>query len=200
MTDDEWNVIEGLLKNAWPGQWTDGTGPSYRLLVGDYPAAAVLESLRVLTRRAARFRPSAGEIVSEMHVDAAQPTWDEVYDAIYGSGRLMKVRLPYTGPVEYANRGELEAVRDALILEHARAFHPMITAFVEVVTPARLRTLELEDPQYGELRRRELRERWQEFAVTASERMVRGLPLVTGGRTAGELKRVDPKGLLGGGS
>jgi hypothetical protein len=70
----------------------------------------------------------------------------------------------------------------------AYALHPLLGDFVERYGVHRLRMLPVDDPDYGELRRRELREAWNRHREATEERDVAALA----SRRRGELRRFDP--------
>lgn len=198
MEDREWTLIAGVLEECWPGEWTERTGPAYRLLLDTYSPEAVVTALRKIALRPATFkrRPSAQDILSTLEEDPDRPTFEMMLE---GLGRVLRAR-----PVKrvfYAEEEEdrlvsaeemkRRAVREASGLAAGKE-HPLVASFI-LTRLDRLALLQLEDPDYGELRRKELREEWDRF-VGAREGRERHL--LAGGRR-GELGRLEPLKAIG---
>lgn len=174
MTDEEWDLIEGVLEECWPGDWNERTGPSYRLLLDDYPAASVVGALRKHVAAGPKYRPSASELGGALNEDPGIPTWTEVEEALLGP------------------RGILRTGR-----ELPEGSHEVLVAFVGAAGRERLGQRPFDDPQWGEVERRRLREDWDRFAERAEERRVHGLALASVGAPSGELRRLRPLAALG---
>lgn len=192
MSDNEWAAVMGVLEECWPGEWTARTGPAYRILLGGYSASAVLAALRKVsadTKRVLRARPSGSELVSALEEDPERPTFEDMFDAVFGSGRILRARST-------ARRWGSEAERHALYCEaverRAAEFHPLIAGFVVNYGVFGLSRLEL-DGEYGGLRRKDLREAWDRF-VAAREGMERHA--IAAGSRAG-LRQLSPLKALG---
>lgn len=180
MTDDEWEVIAGVLEECWPGEWTERTGPAYRMMLDSYPAEQVAAALRVWTRRGEKWRPSAGELVGLLTEDAEAPTWAEAFAAIFNVGGIIS---------RWQRHGWSHGTRTE--------YHELIEAFVEAQGVARLAMIPVNDETWGEKRRADLGREWEEFLDRARSRQERGLPLLTGGRPAGELRRLGEGSVRG---
>lgn len=174
MEDREWDLIEGVLEECWPGQWTERTGPAYRLLLDGYPAEVVVASLRKYAAVGSKFRPSASELVGGLTEDPGVPTWTEVEEALLGRAGILR------------NGRELPGES-----------HEYLVAFVAATGRERLGQRPFDDPEWGEVERRRLREDWERFAERAEERRAHGSALASIGAPSGELTRLRPLAALG---
>ena len=186
MNDKEWAAVESLLEHGWPGAFDAAAGNAYRVLLADIEPARILAALKVLVQRGGTFRPSAAEIVAAATADPGRPTFDEVFAALFGP-------LPGHRPILGVRGGEPAA------LEQADELHPFVGAFVRAQGYDRLRLLEVFDPEYGPLRRRELAEAWARHTEACDERIRTGRALDAAGRAARQIgpRKLDPLGLLG---
>lgn len=175
---EEWVLVEGILEECWPGEWTVRTGKAYRLMLGEYEPGVVVAALRRIAKAGGRFRPSASEIMGALELDPGRPTWPEVLEALFG------------------RRGILGHREEADCVAAAREFHPFIEAFAVTAGIRNLQLMGIYDEKYGQARQEMLRKEWVAFEEVAVERAARGVPLVTGGRTR-ELRGLQPLAALG---
>ena len=164
MRDDAWQAICLLLENGWPGEFDDAARGAYRVLLDGHEPEQILAALKVLVRRGARFRPSAGEIVAELVADPGRPTWGEAYQLLFGQRGLLSVRP------------------EAACLRRADERHPLLAAFIRQEGYDRLRMLAVHDPDWGERTRRDLGAAWEAMGNRADHRLARGLELDAIGR------------------
>ncbi|HEX7088708.1 MAG TPA: hypothetical protein VF192_01150 [Longimicrobiales bacterium] len=175
--DDEWAIVEETLMLAFPdterNRWdAESSMRSYRIIIGDVPPAAVLVALRRLALESeGKWRPSAGDILRVLNEDPERPTFEDMIAALKAA-------------CKYPAGGRREA--------RAQREHALIAGFI-VPRLERLVMLRLDDPEYGELRRKELRMEWDAF-VEAQEGRERHL--LAGGRR-NELGRLEPLRALG---
>lgn len=161
-TTTEWDAFCGLLDEAWPGDFDDDTAATWKALLSQVVPQAAVEALKRLLLEGRRFRPSVSELLAEVRADPSQPTFEEMLMLVYRA----------------AARDE----RIAWLAERSS----LVSAFVRLQGPERLFTLQLDDPQWGEQRRRELREAWTNFLQTADRREVAA---IASGR---DLRQLDP--------
>lgn len=171
MTPDEWESIALLLEEGWPGEFTDDASKAWRVLLDGFSATDILIALREMTLRGGKFRPSVSEVAAQIRQDPSRPTFDEAYQQLYGPGGVFGFR------------------RSGVTIS------PWIEAFVADYGRDRLRMLEVDHDEFGELKRRELRQSYEQF-LEASEG--REIAAIAQGRRAGGLKQFDPLSVLPG--
>jgi hypothetical protein len=184
---DEWETLCLLLEEGWPGEFTEATARAWRLLLDDFSAEQVLVAIKSLVARGGTFRPSVAEVTAAIRKDPSAPTFTEAYALIYGKGGVIRARPKYAG------RLITDEDRNRAMLDRASELHPLVAAFVNRYGLHRLRMLEVDDPEYGELRRKELAGEWDQFCEAMEGRDVAAL--VSGRR--GEIGRFDPMSVLG---
>lgn len=179
MTDLEWETIEALLENGWPGDFTEAQGDAYRVFLSAFPAEALLEALQTLVQTGGTFRPSASEIVQTIRRDPGRPTFDETYRLLFGP------------------RGAVLAGSQTAALAAADRAHPMVGAFIRAQGYDRLRMLLLDDPEWGEAERRRLEQAWDRHTEACDQRLATGRTLESMGRREQiGPRKLDPLGLL----
>lgn len=198
-TEDTWEAFCSIVEEAWPGEFDDAAAKAWRVLFDDVPPEAAIAGVKRLMLEGRRFRPSASEVLGKGRNDPSKPTFDEAYQLIFGAGGVLaamrsSARQMPTGPGGYPDpRAGALLARDAAI-ERARSFHPLIGAFVVRQGIDRLRTLPIDDPEYGELRRKDLREAWEAHVEAFDGREVAAL--AAGASDRGELRALDPLAAL----
>ena len=183
---DQWDVFAGLLDRGWPGELEPAGENAYRVLLDDCEPEALVAALKRLLHRGQRFRPSAAELLAEARRDPSAPTFDEAYVLIFGPRGVLAAR-PSRAALQEAR--DPRAAHNEAALERAQELHPLVYSFVARQGAERLRLLPLADPQYGELRRKELREAWDAHVEAAEGREVAAL--ASGAGREG-LRRLDP--------
>ncbi len=177
-TDDQWEAFTGLLDEGWPGQLTDSAGDAYRVLLDDINPATAARAVKALLRTS-KWRPSAAEIVQACETDHRRPTFDEAFHILFEHPR---------SPLKAKTTGEA--------VQRAMAFHPLIARFVQVMGRDHLAMLPVFDPDYGRVRRQELRTTWQEIDETTRGRDIAAMVAGSGERR-GQIGRFDPLRALG---
>lgn len=178
---EDWeNVL--LLLREWfvskPEDWTTNRLTGYALGLADFTAAQVGAALRRLRDAPGRtFLPRVSEIADAIHTDRSDPSFGEAFELLFGKGGCVHAR-PAAG-VRYDGQTERDKATDLAILEKAIDQHELVGAFVAAVTPRRLRLIPIDDPEYGDLRREELRREWADFVERADARRREGMPLLT---------------------
>lgn len=171
MTGDEWEVVAGILEDGWPYDFGED---AYRLVLGHCRADAVLAAIRKLALGGkAEKRPSVGALAAALNEDPGIPSWAEVEEALLGPGGALRV-------------GALSG-----------AAHPVLRDFLATRTIERLSRLPFDDPDWGEVERRRLREDWERYAERAEQRRFHGLALESVGARNGELHQLRPLATLG---
>jgi hypothetical protein len=170
MTDEQWAVFEQLLAHGWsaPRQWDQPTGDAYRLVLDGYDPDQVLLALQRLIHRGGPFRPSIAEVVAAINADAALPTFDEAYNAIWEKGG-------------YVWTGRLDGL------------HELVVLFIEARGGLEgCRRERVADPDYGGAVRQQLATAWAELVDRYEARKREGRALEALGRSKrGELAKPD---------
>jgi hypothetical protein len=115
------------------------------------------------------FPPSAPELAGLVQRDPSRPTATEAIEQIYGPGGVFGFKRANV------------------------TVSPWVLAFVDRYGPDRLRLLEVDDDEYGALRRKELGQAYEEFLVAMEGRELH--EIATGRRR--QLGRFDPLASLG---
>jgi hypothetical protein len=150
--NDEWAGICTLLENGWPGEFGDAARVSYRLLLDDFDPAQIEQALKLLVRSGGTFRPSASEVAGAITADPSTPTFTE---ALRDLRRALAVRQSY-----FAKDDEKERVCVEWLEQHS---HELVARFFEAQSYGRLSQLPIDDPDYGQLEVKRLREDWDAF-------------------------------------
>lgn len=192
ITPDEWESIALLIEEGWPGEFTDASAAAWRVFLDDYDAERVLTALKVLVARGGRFRPSVAEVAAEINVDRCVPTFIEAYQLIYGARGVLAARPKQSWWDTPAQR---ERSYEDAARERAAEMHPLIGRFIDRYGVNRLRMLELDDPEFGALRRRELQADYEQLTEALEGRR---LEAIAAPRRNGGLARIgDPLEALG---
>lgn len=160
-TEDKWAALFDLLDNGWPGELTEDAAAAYRTLLDGLEPETVVTGLRRLLVQGQRFRPSAAELIGASRKDPSRPTFDEAYRLMFGPGGAA-MRDPRDG------------------------IHPLVVSFVQRQGAERLRTLPLEDPEWGEKHRRDLEQAWNRHTEAMEGRETAALA------SGGDLRKLDP--------
>jgi len=166
-TDDQWDAFAALLQAGWPGDFNEAERKAARVLLDDVEPAQVIVALKRLLHSGRKFypRPAVSDLLAELRSEPERPTFDEAYPTIYRSAA--KGLIP-TG------------------------LHPLIAAFIEHQGLERLGQLPLDDPDWGEKHRRDLRAAWIEHVESWNGRQVAA---IASGATGP--RRLDPASALG---
>jgi hypothetical protein len=194
-TDDEWDGFCALVDESWPGKFDDKAAQAWLILLDGVEPQAAVTALRRLLYEGHRFRPSASEFFASLRSDPSRPTFAEAFRLIFGPGGALAAEAP---PGAYPTLTHRARAKRAAIDERVEGMHPLVGAFIRAQGVERLRGLGVNDPEYGEVRRRDLEREWNVFVEANDGREVAAL---TSGRddVAGELRRLDPLAMLPGG-
>lgn len=192
---EEWDTFCGLLEEAWPGDFDEHTAQAWRVLLDPVAPPAAIEGLRRLLLEGHRFRPSVSQVLEAARRDPSRPGFDEMLELVYGrTGVIRTGSLAERG--RFKDDGEKRAAfRDAAIAR-ARELHPLVGRFVAVQGLDRLRTLPLEDPQWGTKHRADLERAWKDHVETWDGREVAILAAGPDRQHLG-VRRFDPLAALG---
>jgi hypothetical protein len=189
-TDEQWDAFCGLIEEAWPGSFDDHAAQSWRILLDALEPPAAADGMRRLLLEGHRFRPSASEFLAAARRDPSRPTFDEAYRLIFGPGGALRAQPPAGA---YLSLRDREAARRAAVMRRATEMHPLVASFIDRQDVDRLGQLPLEDPEWGEKYRRDLRDAWDHHVEACDGREVAALAR---GRRS-ELARLDPLSALG---
>lgn len=192
---ETWDAFCGLIDEAWPGTFDDQAANSWRVLLDGTDPADAVAAMRRLLLRGQRFRPSVSELLGELRADPSKPTFEEAFALIFGPRGVLAARPTANGPVTFASEADRAARQNQAALDRANEMHPLVAAFVARQGVGRLRELQVEDPDYGELRRKELRDAWDRHLEATDGRDVAALAV--GDRSELGMRRFDPLAALG---
>jgi hypothetical protein len=192
-TQETWGLFFDLLDKGWPGHLDPGADRAYQLLLDGTDPDRVVQGLRRLLHRGARFRPSAAEILDAGRQDPGRPTFAEATRLIFGARGVLQARPEVR---RYNDAGERDRLYNEAALERAAGMHPLIGAFIQAQGLDRLRALNLQDPEYGELRRRELEAEWDALVERIDDREIALDALPAGDARRGQLASFDPLAVL----
>jgi hypothetical protein len=186
----EWEMFCALVEEAWPGEFDDEARTSWRILLDEISPPAASAAVRRLLYSGRKFypRPAVSDVLAEVRSDPSLPTFDEAWTLI--ARALVHTQTP-TGTFD--SPSDMAQAHNDAVLTALNAHHSAIRSFVERQGLQRLRSLPVDDPQWGEKHRRELREAWDRHLEATDGRQVAAL---ASGRPEG-LKQLDPLASLG---
>lgn len=174
MTDAEWDTFALLLDKGF--KWREPFGQAhettYRVLLDGYDGEQIAYALRALIASGQVFGPTPGEIVAAVRTDPSRPTFEEMLHGLYGPGGIYGFK------------------RSGVTIS------PWVTAFADNFGRERLRLLEIEDPDEGKWRRRELQDAWERFLEANESRQAHEIAARSG---RGTLGRINPLAAIEGG-
>lgn len=179
--DESWAAFTAVLRHGFASrdEFTDDRETVYRLLLDKVEPAAAMRAVQEMVLAGQALLPQPGEIVSKAQADHRRPTFDEAFYVLFQH---------LYSPLKAQTTGEA--------VNRAMSFHPLIARFVQVMGRDRLAYMEVFDPDYGRVRRQELRTTWQEIDETTRGRDVAAMVAGSGERR-GQLGRFDPLRALG---
>jgi hypothetical protein len=190
----DWKAAAAALLGSWPSLVASWGREAIQAYVVELEARGVTpdQALEAIRTTDATFPPSAGEIAQLARRDPAEPTFAEACTLIFGRGGVLRAR---TGIRKASwEEGERDRLNDEAAWQCAGRMHPLIGAFVRSQGLDRLKRLNLDDPEYGGARRKQLADDWEAFAEAHETRDIAAL--LAGRR--GELARFDPLRALSG--
>lgn len=162
-----WDAFCGLLEEAWPGDFDDATARSWRVLLDPVSPEQATVALRRLLLEGRRFRPSVSELLGAVRENPGRPTFEEA---------LVLMRRAVSRADD--TPGALACLAD----------QPLVASFLERRGVPQFRVLPVDDPDWGEKTRRELREAWDRHVDAFDGREIAAL---AAGRPDG-LRQFDP--------
>lgn len=188
-----WAMFFDLLDSGWPGDLDPDQAPAYRVLLEGTDPDRIVQGVRRLLHQGQRFRPSAAEILAAGRKDPSRPTFVEAYRLIFGPRGVLQARPAVR---RYSDAGERARIYNEAALERAADMHPLIGAFIHAQGLDRLRDLDLQDPEYGPLRRKELEGEWDALVARIDDREIALDALPAGDARRGQLRALDPLAAL----
>lgn len=187
----EWKPVALALLGSWPQQVAGWGNEALAAYLAEIEARGVTPDRALVAVRTwpagSDFPPSAPNLAAAARTDPSTPTFDEAYALVYGRGGVLRARPRYTG-LPLTDKDYLSASRARL-----SQMHPRVVEFVERYGLERLRMLEVDHPDFGDLKRKELRAAWEQIGEALEGRDVAAL---ASGRR-GELVSLDPLAALG---
>ena len=194
-TADEQREVGQVLLGSWPGTVSAWGREAIAAYLGELKARGLSAEEVVFAVRSwpagSDFPPSAPNLAAAARKDPSKPTFDEMVALVYGPRGVLRARPSESS---WADEGERGRAYNRAALERARELHPLVGSFVARYGVERLRMLELDHPEYGALKRRDLLASWEAHVEAMGKRDV---ALSIAGRGRGELSRVDPLAALG---
>lgn len=180
---DDWEAFCALIAISWPGDFTDADRNGWRILLDGIDPQQAIEALKRLLHSGRKFypRPAVSDLLAELRSDPSQPTFDEALVLLLRSFRARPERMIFD------HEGEQLAAEDEASLQLLRDAHPLVASFAERQGIRRLKELPLGDPEWGEQRRRELRDAWDRHLEATDGREIAAL---ASGREG--LRQLDP--------
>lgn len=175
MRFSEWIECQAMIVAFWPHarQLTVEQIELQHALVAELDVDTARRAITAAAQAGDRFPPAPGELVAAAcDMGRSVPTFAEAYRLIWGRRGLLS--------------------RDC----DPGSIHPLVRSFAVRQGMDRLRVLPVEDPDYGELRRKELEAQWDRHveAMEGRERQVLALPSEDRGQG---LRQLDPLAALG---
>lgn len=191
MDDDEWMAVCFLIEQAFKGDFDDNKRAVYRRFLGGMPLPQVEAAVYALAEEGQEWLPAAGQILIKARTVAEEPVpgWTEVYRWLMRAQAAAPREAGFTA-------SDTEKTRAGAAWLEGRC-HAVVARFYEAEGFGRLSRIQFGDEEYGELRIKELRERFEEFVGVAKERLANGMALAAVGERA-ELgpRRLDEAALL----
>jgi hypothetical protein len=191
----ETDVTNALL-GSWPSQVAQWGREGIAAYLSELAARDITPDQALVAIRACpagqKWPPSAPELAGLVRRDAAIPTGPEALELIFGRGGVLSARTPIRKGSW--NAGERDAANKQAMTERAAGMHPLIGAFIEREGGLeRLVRLDLDDLEYGEVRRHQLVMSWHEHVSACADRE---LSAIAAGRRNEGLQRLDPLAAL----
>ena len=191
-TDEQWDGFVALVASSWRQEFPEAERKAWRILLDETPAETAMLGLKRLLLEGREWRPAVSELLKAARHDPSRPTFSEAYQLIFGHGGAIRACVA-GGTVVYRNDGDRARTEREAILVRAGELHPLIRPFIERQGVDRLRTLPLDDPEWGEKHRRDLEAAWDRHVEAFDGREVAAI--ASGARDG--LRQLDPLAALG---
>lgn len=173
----EWRVVMALLRGAWPGEVSKSDQLAYLTVLNDLPERDVARAIRELARGDQKFRPTPGEIRSQLEIkgdESAVLTFDEAWALIEQAGASSS----------YKAISALESLREG---------NAALGAWAELRGLARLWREPVNDPEHGRLVLRDLRASYEQHLSAWAKPQRRSIMMRRG---AGKLASMSSSSML----
>jgi hypothetical protein len=195
-TTAQWSDVGTALLGSWPNQIAAWGAEGIQAYLNELAARDVdPDRALVAIRRCPagqKFPPSAPELAALGRTDPSIPTFAEMLVLLNGRGGVLHARVrSFKSSWESGERDRLD--REAM-MRRAYVAHPLVASFVERQGLGRLLSLNLDDEQFGEPRRRALQIAWEQHVEVTEDRDTAAI--AAGGRR-GQLGRFDPLAAIG---
>ena len=197
MSAEDWRPVAKAMLGTWPEKVAAWGREGLAAYTAELAARGVTPDMALQGIRtydpAADFPPSAAKLAQAARRDPSRPTFDE---ALVLLQTALKARPPRSGPVaRYDSLGARWAAEHQAVMNRAQELHPFVAAFIARQGVDLLRRLELDDPEYGPVRRRDLAEAWDRHVEAFDGRDTAAL---ASGDRRRALTRLDPLAALTG--
>lgn len=184
---NDWKPFVAVLLASWPDRVNAWGREGIAAYCGELEARGLTPEAAIAAVRtfATAFPPAAGEVAAAG--TPPPPAFTEAFAAIYGRRGALKLATYVGFPPDRINDGR--------VIARANETHPLIGGFVGRYGIRRLQLLEVDHPDYGAARRRELNREWDQYVAANAGRD--RAALAAGAPRAGGLSRLDPARMLG---
>lgn len=178
-TTDEWEGFTLCLERWWKDPFDDSDRIAWKLAVDGLDPQTAAGALKLLLRRGETWRPSVAEFVAAL--EPVAPTFDEAWPVIQNAMRLLRP-------------GEDGA---AVVSQVRSLAGDQAAGWLASYGVWRLANEPVEDPSYGGVVVKRLRDHYSELVAEPAgrDRLVAALESPRSGRR--ELRQVDPLAVLG---
>ena len=195
MSAQDWRPVAKAMLGTWPERVTSWGRDGLAAYTAELAARGLTPEMALHGIRTydpdADFPPSAAKLAQAARRDPGRPTFDEALVLIRDA---LKARPPRSGPVaKYESLGARWAAEHQAVMDRAAESHPLVAAFIARQGVDLLRRLELDDPEYGAVRRRDLAEAWNRHVEAHDGREVAAL---AAGDRRRALTHLDPLAAL----
>jgi hypothetical protein len=185
-----WRDVGRALLGSWPDRVAAWGEEAIAAYVEELQARGLTPETALAAIRSCpaeqRFPPSAAELLGLARHDPSKPTFVEAYRLIYGVGGILRARPFLTS--SWDDDGDRRRAYDQAAREHAATMHPLVASFVDRYGIDRLRLLEVDHPDYGDIKRRDLEAAWDAHVEAMDGR---DLAAIAAPRRGEGLRKVD---------
>lgn len=195
MSTLDWKPVGTALLGSWPAQVAGWGREGIAAYVAELERRGVRpeDALGAIRSCDGEFPPSAGRLAALARRDPSAPSFAEAFTLIFGRGGLLSARPRGA----FATDCQRRQAEQQAVAQRAATLHPLIAGFARAYGVARLRQLQVDEPEYGGIVRRDLQREWEEFVAATDRRHVAAL--TAGGDRRDGLRGLDPLAALGAG-